>query len=68
MRPVISMSFSRGWNSAVEQCAAWHDEREAAMREVYRENRGSIDREKVLERANWHRDCAGQLRKLTTLL
>ena len=47
-----------------EQAARWHDEREAALREVYRENRGGTDRDSILERANWHRDCAAEIRKM----
>ena len=42
----------------------WHEDREQRMREVYREGRIK-DRETALERANWHRDCAAELRKLT---
>jgi hypothetical protein len=48
-----------------EQAARWHDEREAAMREVYRTATApSIDKDAVLERANWHRDCAAEIRKM----
>lgn len=54
---------SRGWDGGIAQAAAWHDERERAMREVA-EGADPDFRDKCVERANWHRDAAKAIREL----
>ena len=55
--------YYEGKEAGLERAAEWHDEREQAMRELMAANPNHPESIRLLERANWHRDCAKVIRE-----